>query len=150
MGNCFKCKIKTSNPKFCSRSCSASYNNSVSPKRKRENQCFKCKKPIVSSRKYCEVCRTYPEDITLKQAIYTRHHKSSAYALVRARARAVIAKHGVSKCQKCSYSKHVEAAHIKAISSFDEETLLSAINHPSNLISLCPNCHWEFDKGLLE
>lgn len=34
MGNCNNCGQTTSNPAFCSRSCSASYNNSKFPKRK--------------------------------------------------------------------------------------------------------------------
>lgn len=33
--NCINCNQETNNPKFCSRSCSASYSNKFSPKRKR-------------------------------------------------------------------------------------------------------------------
>ena len=52
-------------------------------------------------------------------------------------------------CQNCGYNKHVELAHIKAVSTFPNEALLSEINGPSNVIPLCPNCHWEFDNGIL-
>lgn len=87
-----------------------------------------------------------PEDTTLAEAIYTKHHKSSAYALVRTRARAVAKKLGLDSCEVCGYNKHVEIAHIRGISTFEGDTLLSVINARENLKALCPNCHWEFDN----
>lgn len=87
--------------------------------------------------------------MTLKEAIYTKHHKSSAYALVRTRARALANKLGWKACRICGYSKHIEIGHVKPISEFDETTLLSIINAPGNLIPLCRNHHWELDHGLL-
>ena len=83
--------------------------------------------------------------MSLADAIYVKHHKSSAYALVRSRARLVGKKLGWKSCAKCQYDKHVEIAHIQPIGSFDKNTMLSVINNPTNLIPLCPNCHWEFD-----
>jgi hypothetical protein len=53
------------------------------------------------------------------------------------------------KCQNCNYSKCVELAHIKAIANFSENTLLKEINHKDNILSLCRNCHFELDSGLL-
>jgi predicted restriction endonuclease len=44
----------------------------------------------------------------------------------------------------------VEVAHIKAVSNFSEDSLISEINDISNLIGLCPNHHWEYDNGLLD
>lgn len=54
------------------------------------------------------------------------------------------------KCAICGYDKHIEIAHIKAVSEFDDSALLTEINHPDNLIALCPNHHWEFDNNLLK
>lgn len=51
-------------------------------------------------------------------------------------------------CQ-CGYDKHVEVCHIKAIRDFDLKTKIKDINSKENLVLLCPNCHWEFDNGLL-
>ena len=34
--------IETNNPKFCSRSCAATYTNKIKPKRKRTKTCTKC------------------------------------------------------------------------------------------------------------
>ena len=53
------------------------------------------------------------------------------------------------KCVVCGYDKHIEIAHIKAVSEFSESSKLSEINDPNNLIALCPNHHWEYDHGLL-
>lgn len=50
------------------------------------------------------------------------------------------------KCSKCGYDKHFQICHIKSISSFPDDTMLSEINNISNVVALCPNCHWEFDN----
>ena len=52
----------------------------------------------------------------------------------------------MTNCANCGYDKHVELAHIKAVADFDDDTLLSVVNSPDNVLSLCPNCHWEFDN----
>lgn len=52
-------------------------------------------------------------------------------------------------CYICGYNKHVDIAHIKAVSDFSDDTLIEVINDPSNLIPLCPNHHYEFDNGLM-
>lgn len=52
-------------------------------------------------------------------------------------------------CHICGYKNHVEVAHIKAVSDFDDCTPVSVINSISNLIGLCPNHHWEYDNGVL-
>ena len=53
------------------------------------------------------------------------------------------------KCIICGYDKHIEIAHIKGVSEFSNEDLISRINDIDNLIALCPNHHWEFDNGRL-
>ena len=53
-------------------------------------------------------------------------------------------------CQKCNYALHIELAHIKGVASFDLDAKLGEVNHPNNILVLCPNCHWEFDSGLLK
>lgn len=45
------------------------------------------------------------------------------------------------KCCLCGYDKHIEIAHIKAVSDFSDETLISEINNIDNLVPLCPNHH---------
>ena len=54
------------------------------------------------------------------------------------------------KCYICGYDKHVEIAHIKPVSEFDDNTTIAEINNIDNLIALCPNHHWEYDNGFLK
>lgn len=53
------------------------------------------------------------------------------------------------KCAICNYDKHVEIAHIKAVSEFSDDSTLVEINNINNLIALCPNHHWEYDNNLI-
>ena len=53
------------------------------------------------------------------------------------------------KCHICGYDKHVEVAHIKAVSEFEDTATVNEINSVNNLVGLCPNHHWEYDHGLL-
>lgn len=54
------------------------------------------------------------------------------------------------QCVVCGYNKHYEVAHIKAVSDFTDDALISEINDIDNLIALCPNHHWEFDNDNLD
>jgi hypothetical protein len=54
------------------------------------------------------------------------------------------------RCVRCGYDKHIEVCHKRALTSFPPETPILVVNAPDNLVGLCPNCHWEFDHGLLQ
>ena len=54
------------------------------------------------------------------------------------------------RCVVCGYDKHIEIAHIKPVSDFDDSATMMEINSIDNLIALCPNHHWEFDNGFLK
>jgi hypothetical protein len=145
---CDLCQNPTENPRFCSRSCAASVNNKKYVKRKNYNTCSSCNLPLKPGRKYCDECyqKTFrAQDMTLKEAIYKKHHKSSAFALVRARARATDKAKNAKCCELCGWDKHFEVCHVKPISDFSENAMLSEINKDCNIIILCPNCHWLFD-----
>jgi len=151
---CINCQIETQNPKFCNRSCAAVFNNKnyVAGKYKRREivikQCKKCNlnHSLGSRRTTCDVCYSPAKDYTLDEAQYKHVRGPSLYALVRGRARTTGLKQGWTECRKCGYNKHFEISHIKAITSFPLDTLVSVINDPSNLQPLCPNCHWEHDN----
>ena len=147
MNICKACGADTRNPKYCSKSCSAKVNNRK-PKRVRKiHYCDECGDECRSYRKYCPSCwkTNQVKDMTLQEAMYEHHHKSSAFAKVRTRARALLTANRPKVCQDCGYDKHVECCHIKGIASFPEDTLVSEVNDLSNLKWLCPNCHWEHD-----
>lgn len=156
MNHCVNCNKETKNPKFCSRSCAAIYNNKHAPtvinnRRKKTKKCRVCSGLIYSFQTFCKGCRdsayliTHP-DTTLADVIYRKHHKSSAFSLVRRRARTIAKHQGWKACSKCGYDKHIEICHIKSISSFPETALVSEVNALDNLLPLCPNCHWEHDN----
>lgn len=57
--NCLTCntELKDQNKfKFCSRSCSAKFNNVAFPKRKLEGVCSRCPETCAKGRKYCRKC----------------------------------------------------------------------------------------------
>lgn len=145
---CKTCNKETTNPKYCSLSCSAKYNNT---KRTKIRYCTRCNNQIEGkspNKKLCYSCR-YP-DKSLAELLYDKGHRSNVYSHVRSKARLCARKFGLlDRCNVCGYSKHVEACHIKPISTYKPKTMISVINSRENLIGLCPNCHWEFDHNLL-
>lgn len=138
---------------FCNSSCAAKFNNKKFVKRKKRNRkCSICDNPAKTKNStYCSNCKPPKAfDMTLAEAIYVSKHKSSAYSMVRSRARNIAKKLNMNTCAICGYSKHVEICHIQAVNSFDLSTMLSVINSPNNLIPLCPTHHWEFDNNKLD
>lgn len=96
--------------------------------------------------KLCQKCsvnkRTKFE--TVKDVIHSaRHGQSAKFNIIRGRARSQY-KH-IKNCEHCGYNKHVEVCHIRPISDFPDDALISEVNDRSNIKILCPNCHWEFD-----
>lgn len=53
-------------------------------------------------------------------------------------------------CMLCGYDKHYEVCHVKDIKDFNSNSTIIEVNSRSNLVHLCPNCHWEFDNGRLD
>lgn len=138
--------IKHTKHNFCSRSCAAKLLNRLQPRRKRTRTCRSCPTLISRGMIYCISCNPRYRDPTLAELLDNSCHRASIFSIVRQKARIVARRLNQKSCTFCGYNKHVEVAHKKAISSFDLSTKLSIINHPDNLIVLCPNCHWEFDN----
>lgn len=158
---CLSCKKETTNPKFCSRSCSATYTNKKYPKRKTKKVCTICKKPVKSYRhnlcdlhhsEYIQNRFDYIKELPLKdfwgKKSLENLHKSSKSAHIRLLARSNFKHLKEKPCHICGYDKHVELCYIKPISKFDDNSKIGEVNCEENLIQLCPNCHWEFDNGL--
>lgn len=80
---CIECGQKTSNPRFCGRSCAAKYNNRKSPKRSPEGKCSDCGAAIPTSRTYCRECLEKREAQELKRpSLFLREETlfSASYA----------------------------------------------------------------------
>lgn len=150
MNNCLNCLKETPNPKYCCRSCSASTNNRLVPKRNPEGTCKNCKISISTKYTYCSVCwkemQIDWDRISYMEVTGLRSYQKNSR--IRNLARVIYQKSDKPKlCVNCGYDKHYEVCHIKGISEHSPETFVSTINDLSNLISLCRNCHWELDKG---
>lgn len=91
------------------------------------------------------------QQLTKGELIKIRKNYQSYRSCIRKKAELVFKNSGKEcKCEVCGYDKHIEIAHKKAVSDFDDSATIAEINDINNLIALCPNCHWEFDNGLLE
>lgn len=159
--NCDNCNIsfyktqsqfKKSVRHFCSRSCAASFNNKIFPKRSHDNKCTLCGiKTLKPTARYCDTCRKQATIIPISEKTILEMQSplnKNLFSYVRKHAREKL-KNYPQVCAHCGYDKHVETCHIKPISSFPKTTKIKDVNNLNNLILLCPNCHWEFDHKKL-
>jgi hypothetical protein len=159
MKKCKNCKKKFIEKQtkqiYCSRSCAATINNTKNIKRTKTKKCKDCDTLILSKNTYCPKC--IKKGLHLRGKVFLSEKTigdvslwqgANRYAVVRCHARK-ITKNRIKKCCVCNYDKHVEICHIKGIGDYPPETKISTINHPDNLVLLCPNCHWEFDHHYL-
>lgn len=171
--NCLYCNKETKNPKFCSQSCSAIHNNKIYPKRRiKIRNCTICGNEFqIARRRTCETCKVagkmkpsfhlkakvqYSTDFYKNLTIGDYKNRDSnknkhplwAHNNIRNFGRSWNKDLQKSSCKKCGYSLHIELCHIKPLADFSDTATLGEVNHPTNIIPLCCNCHWEFDKKL--
>jgi hypothetical protein len=76
--------------------------------------------------------------------------KSNKFESIRNQARSRIINSNVPiECNICKFNLATEICHINPISSFSLDSLISEVNHLSNLVILCPNHHWKLDHNQL-
>jgi HNH endonuclease len=137
---------------FCSRSCSAIFNNKAFIKRLSGARCA-CGKKIHPQSTYCQECynlKVMLDFKTLNEATAGRSGAAKYINIRKAARRIYLASQKPKCCFLCKYRNHFEVCHIKAISEFEKTALISEVNSLNNLIALCPNHHWELDHGLLK
>lgn len=162
---CLNCQEETKNPKFCSRSCSATYTNTQKPKRlPTEKFCKRCQASLGvitaarAGRRICNGCKTKSVNHLDYDSITKGDFKSngsanfnSRYPYIRTLSRKwYLASNKPKKCLKCGYDKHIDICHIRDVKDFPDSALIKEINDLSNLVALCKNHHWEFDNGYLQ
>ena len=140
---------------FCNHSCAASYNN-IGCRRhppRPQHPCIVCGAPTSKPKCCSKKCR----DANLSKLEHTsyswlvaRDGWRSARARIQKLARSVYKRSKRSRVCRCGYALHTDIAHIRAVADFPDDTLIKVINDPDNLTALCPNCHWEYDNGLLD
>lgn len=151
---CKQCDKPTANPAFCSSSCAARFNNarrSNPAVPRKERQCAKCGIDITTlgkrgRRTLCDVCLG-PNWGTITMGEFRRrtHFRSRMCQLARQSYRST---NRPARCF-CGYDKTFDVAHIKSVEDWPDDATVAAVNHPSNLIALCKNHHWEFDHNVL-
>lgn len=157
---CSKCKTEKTVDNFSFRNKSKGvFHSACRPCRYYEDNYYdlcECGEKKRNSSKFCKECRKTKgkqfaiyHSATIGDKNYDKSHKSKLN-LIRFYARKTGIELGFTKCINCEYDKCFEICHIKSVSSFPPETLLTTINDKSNLIPLCPNCHWEFDHGIIQ
>lgn len=135
---------------YCSHTCSASFNNTKRKSRRREYFCVVCNTEVEKRRKWCKECSPLgKENMSISSLFYIKK-AAGKYSKIRQKARSKYLASKPHECIVCGYTLHIEVAHIKPISSFPEDTLVSVVNHFDNLAGLCKRCHWEYDNGHVE
>ena len=150
---CPVCGRTTRNPKFCSRSCAAKLNNVLAPKRRPCGSCSVCGCLVPRRNKYCPEHRpNRPLDRSQPIGAIAdgSDHPACRHARLRQDARGLYLSAFPRRCIRCGYDKHIEVCHRRLLTSFPLDTAISVVNSLENLAGLCPNCHWEFDHGLLQ
>lgn len=143
----------TSRRDFCSRSCSATFNNKGKVRYKKSL----CECGNTKSRKAekCKLCCKKPSTIlnkTLEEIIGDGKYSTIKLNDVRKVARKILSvkEKTCLLCGNHDFDEVVEACHIKGIMTFDPNTKIEDINSLSNLIWLCPSHHKLFDRGLIK
>lgn len=156
MNICLNCKNKTSNPKFCSRSCSASYTNKSSPRRKKTKTCKVCKCLIKCDRTFCSP-NCYKKGRKKRAVKYLTGYEKVKSFRKKLKKQAVDYKGG--KCMICGYNKCIKALEFHHIDPNEKDFSLSSVSkcfetikkELDKCILLCANCHREeHDRLLLE
>jgi len=149
---CLNCGKETPNPKFCSRSCAATINNKMSPKRQPQGKCVYCSKKIKTSNLYCsEEClnlkrieRKEERRVKLKEKLSFRKRRKLL---------AIELKGG--ECYCCGYKTcptALEFHHLdrgtKDFGIASKSSSLEALKKElEKCILVCANCHREIHAG---
>lgn len=141
---------------FCSSKCAAKHNNQLRIKSK-DKVCKLCSiTKVIQRYTYCSLCKEFKInkilDTTIADIKELYKNKSSLAVHAKLRGYAKTIYEGSNKpkhCIICGYSKHYEVCHIKPVASFPDTAMIRDIHGIDNLVALCPNHHWEFDKGLI-
>jgi hypothetical protein len=145
------CQVKKK--KFCSRSCSASYNNQIRDSLRVET--------IVKSKKIESKVKFEMDGKNIEKVFLSEMTKDEIFSRFKTyqAARNYICKNAIKVykdsgkkrlCIKCGYFLITDIAHRKPVSDFTGDTKIKEINHIDNLMAMCKNHHWEFDHGFLE
>lgn len=150
--NCKLCGKETYNLSFCSRSCSAKFNNKKYPKKEKKVYfCILCEKEILPQRKYCVDCRNKLRE----KAKHSRGKSTYEYMKKSRRDLKLFAVNYLgNQCSICGYKKCLRALvfHHKNPTEKDFQIGTQSfytLNKKELMVELdkcilvCANCHAE-------
>lgn len=160
MGHCENCGNlleKEWQQRFCGRSCSASYNNRMSPKRERKKRCSECGAPIISGRTTCSASCLDQRRIRVQRKLTEEERRLSETnrgreCRRRLKARSIEYKGG--KCSVCGYDHCSNALEFHHIDKDSKDFSISEafarhmcwediVPELDKCILICLNCHRE-------
>jgi len=134
MNTCQKCGNETINPKYCSKSCSVSANNSKTPKRIRtykELTCQYCQTPYYRTRVKSDYCSNKCKSLHKFQ---TGNYSANSPTLIK---KVLVSLFG----NQCSICKIQDVWNNQPmVMVLDHIDGNSSNNNPDNLRLVCPNC----------
>ena len=140
---CMSCGNKTTNPKFCSRSCAAKVNNrGVNRHATKVGQCLNCSERLRSSRsKFCnaECQHNYERDSYIRRWLAGQETGGSDKHVSNRVRHYLYSLHG-RKCWLCGWAE-VNPKTLVVPVQIDHIDGDAGNNSPDNLRLLCPNCH---------
>lgn len=97
------------------------------------------------------LCKCFFDSKQITKQSLMKRGGANTYDNIRQRAKTITRQiENINKCFVCGYSNHIEVCHINDIKDFANDASVYEINKLSNLSILCPNHHYEFDKGMIE
>lgn len=142
-GSCLYCSSNTSNPKFCSKSCAAKYNNHANPKRKKRTvYCLNCNEPLDRTQNiYCSInCHQEDRQNQLISAwLENREDGLSTNGTARNYVKRWLRNTRGDKCELCGWSEvNPKTGTVPVVADHIDGDYRN--NRPENLRLICPNC----------
>jgi hypothetical protein len=146
-------QVEKSEHHFCSRSCSATYNNRAYPKRQVEGKCRVCNIPIPSRANFCSrVCKQRDIDVRPTQSQQERRKKNKkAVVAYRQRQKRRAVEYLGGECQLCGYDRCIRALAFHHLDPTRKDFAVSHVTYKwerireevDKCILVCTNCHAE-------
>lgn len=154
-------QIKEGN-KFCSSSCSASYNNKKRPS-KLTKTCKCCGTLIPKSRTYCSTCyEQVKKQSPVNKKYFTKEEVTKAntgyLTKTRTNNKEFLVEYLGGECLCCGYKKNIKALEFHHLNPNEKEFTISnksnwskqrLIQEADKCVLLCANCHREVHDELL-
>jgi hypothetical protein len=150
---CLNCNVEFSvtkgndkkyNHKFCSNSCSATYNNKLRTATIKNKNCLYCDNELKTGTKYCNgTCQSkYIKQNILNDWLTGQHlgTVNGGSLKLLSVVREYIINRAFNKCEECDENR-VNPYSGKSILTIDHIDGDASNNKPNNLKVLCPSCH---------